>query len=114
MTPYYEKNKNKLLVQQKKYNKSEAGKATRRRARNKLRIKHKKIVTQYLECHPCIHCGENRIVCLAFHHRNPNEKKNSVSMMHNCTTKALLSEISKCDILCHNCHAIEHEKTRQS
>ena len=42
-----------------------------------------------------------------FHHRDPSEKSFG---LHNCdrALKKLLAEADKCDLLCSNCHKLEH------
>lgn len=57
---------------------------------------------------PCIKCGEADIRCLDFHHRDPNEKDLAVGSMIKYSRKKILEEISKCDVLCANCHRKEH------
>ena len=56
----------------------------------------------------CLRGGESRWYCLAFHHRDPNEKDFDVSRMCLYSKKRILEEIAKCDCLCHNCHAEVH------
>lgn len=57
----------------------------------------------------CIQCGESHPACLDFHHRNPLDKKEEVGkMLRNCSKKAILLEIQKCDALCCNCHRKIH------
>lgn len=58
----------------------------------------------------CIKCGENHIGCLDFHHRDPSQKELEVTKMaHKKYGKdRILQEISKCDILCANCHRKLH------
>lgn len=60
----------------------------------------------------CIACGENHPACLQFHHRNRSEKSFTISHAiggrRNLSFRTLENEISKCDILCGNCHAKLH------
>lgn len=58
----------------------------------------------------CIKCGEDHPACLDFHHRNPDEKFMEIAnMVRNCFGIAkILEEISKCDVLCANCHRKLH------
>lgn len=57
----------------------------------------------------CIKCGENRIPCLDFHHRDPNEKESHIAnMVSHASRKRILAKIAKCDVLCANCHRMEH------
>ncbi len=72
----------------------------------------KQWLKRYKDQHCCIECGENHPACLQFHHRNREEK--SFTIGHDLggwryiTLKKLKEEISKCDILCGNCHAMWH------
>ena len=58
---------------------------------------------------PCVKCGEERWYLLDFHHRNPSIK--SFDILHDClrhNIEDIDKEISKCDILCKNCHSEFH------
>lgn len=63
----------------------------------------------------CIKCGESHPAVLDFHHRDPKEKEWSVSQMvqRAAPREKILEEISKCDVLCSNCHRIHHWEERQ-
>ena len=63
----------------------------------------------------CIKCGYNKCpASLGFHHRDPSEKEfwigglsermNSISDL----SESIKMEIDKCDLLCQNCHYLEH------
>lgn len=55
----------------------------------------------------CIRCGYRKnLSCLVFHHRDPKDKSFEITSrkLSNCSIDELELEISKCDILCHNCH----------
>ena len=60
----------------------------------------------------CDICGyKGSPAALDFHHRDPSEKKFTIS--NNLSSRnwdSILAEINKCDILCANCHRIEHDK----
>jgi DNA-directed RNA polymerase subunit RPC12/RpoP len=58
----------------------------------------------------CGKCGEKREYVLDFHHLNPNEKDETVARMtSNCyRIEKVLNEISKCVVLCSNCHREFH------
>lgn len=43
-----------------------------------------------------------------FHHINPSEKEFAIGRMANISWEKLKTEISKCELLCRNCHGIEH------
>ena len=51
--------------------------------------------------------GKN-IAAFEFHHRDPNEKDFKIGQCANKSWKVLLEELKKCDLLCSNCHNIEH------
>ena len=64
-------------------------------------------IREYKESHPCAHCGETDPVVLQFHHVRGKEFKVSyVATRSNWSTT--LAEISKCDVLCANCHLRHH------
>ena len=59
----------------------------------------------------CVECGENHPACIQFHHLHREEKSFTISHIIGRThisVKRLEKEISKCEILCGNCHAIRH------
>jgi hypothetical protein len=60
----------------------------------------------------CRVCHENHPECLAFHHIDPTQKTNQVSKLWlNPDASHVLSELSKCVLICCNCHARVHAKT---
>ena len=62
----------------------------------------------------CCRCGMNQFECLDFHHRNPNEKEKNISWaFRRWGQKRILAEITKCDVLCSNCHRTFHYKERK-
>lgn len=63
----------------------------------------------------CSRCPEKFIECLEFHHRDPDSKshilkeRGSYGMIHRkWSIDRIKLELSKCDLLCANCHRIEH------
>ncbi len=60
----------------------------------------------YKQTLSCSECHENDWRCLDFHHRDAKAKKFTVSLARRSgvSIKTLLDEISKCDVLCANCH----------
>lgn len=57
----------------------------------------------------CGKCGFSDPRALDFHHRDPSLKEFQVSTKAWQTSwKRLTDEAAKCDILCANCHRIEH------
>ncbi len=58
----------------------------------------------------CKICGINHPAVLDFHHVNPEEKFKDISILKwsGCSDEIFLKEIKKCEVLCANCHRIEH------
>ena len=58
---------------------------------------------------PCADCGvEQDIACMQFHHRIPEDKLFTIGAHVTRKWSALRDEISKCDIICANCHKMRH------
>lgn len=55
----------------------------------------------------CTCCGNNNILDLEFHHVS-GDKENNISTMINTRFSNVKKEISKCVLLCRNCHAELH------
>ena len=58
----------------------------------------------------CYRCGIHDFRCLEFHHLDPTTKAFNISteLGKSISIKRLLAEISKCIVLCANCHKLEH------
>jgi len=70
-------------------------------------------VFQFLQSHPCEHCGESDPYVLTFHHVNGQKKMNLSQMVNQgYSLEALLKEMGKCIVLCANCHMREEKKKR--
>lgn len=69
---------------------------------------------KYKSNHPCQYCGESRHYVLVFHHRDASEKDADIAKMlsNSVSVDRMLDEISKCDVLCANCHRALHWKER--
>ena len=78
-------------------------KATKERSKKNI-DKVRKLVIEYLQNNPCVVCGESDIVVLDFDHLS--DKSNSISRMISMGSswKTISKEISKCQVLCANCH----------
>jgi hypothetical protein len=88
------RHKNRLLEKRKQHN--EELKAWLRMYKSKL---------------SCVKCGESHPACLHFHHQDRAEKSftiGSIVARSYISVRRLEEEISKCDVLCGNCHAIYH------
>lgn len=59
----------------------------------------------------CVDCGiTGSSWIFDFHHKDPNEKEWSWGHHKTSNWKNLLKELTKCDLLCANCHRIRHEE----
>lgn len=95
-------------IHNKKHYKENRNLYRRRASDNKRRLYEWFIeITEGLSCSKC---GEDRRWCLDFHHPNPNEKEDNVSVLvANAHSKErILAEMDKCVALCKNCHADVH------
>lgn len=58
----------------------------------------------------CKRCGYDKCKrALAFHHLDPKTKSFNISGCHTRKWSEVQKELDKCIMLCHNCHAEEHE-----
>lgn len=70
---------------------------------------------EYKKTLKCQQCGESHVACLVFHHRNPDEKEFCIG--HSFVgkpEKQIKEEITKCDVLCANCHRKLHYNEKLS
>jgi hypothetical protein len=74
----------------------------------------KRFVADYLNCHPCVDCGERDLDVLEFDHIDPWRKAFSISKSYNYTLKAIKREIEKCAVRCANCHRKRHAEQRRA
>lgn len=63
----------------------------------------------------CKRCGETHPGCLEFHHLNPDLKEATLSFLagNNASQRILEAEVAKCEVVCANCHRIEHWEQRR-
>lgn len=45
---------------------------------------------------------------MEFHHRDPTQKDFTIADVANRAWEVIRAELDKCDLLCSNCHRIEH------
>lgn len=71
-----------------------------------VKLKYFGYIRTYLKSHPCIDCGESDILVLEFDHKDRDLKDVDISSLvrRMLSFKKLLSEISKCEVRCANCH----------
>lgn len=53
---------------------------------------------------PCEKCGESRVRCISFHHKEPHEKEFTIGTLRKSNINKIKAEIDKCVCLCLNCH----------
>lgn len=60
----------------------------------------------YMDGKKCVHCGESDIRTFEFDHIDPSKKSFGISkaVAEGLKWESILREISKCRILCANCH----------
>lgn len=67
-------------------------------------VEARKFIWNYLLEHPCEHCGEADPVVLEFDHIDPTTKFKAVTELATYKLERIAEEISKCRVLCANCH----------
>lgn len=77
--------------------------------RAKRRKQCRELILKYLLKNPCLECGEADPRVLDFNHIDPKTKKYNVASMAtgSISKKLIIEEISKCEVLCANCHRIK-------
>lgn len=64
--------------------------------------------TEYKKTLACVLCGEKEPACLDFHHLRDKDREVAVMVKNGAGKQAILDEISKCIIVCANCHRKIH------
>ena len=100
------------LCQRTVQNKWYATRGSEHRRRSRLnnrdrRHRNRKFLTEYLLAHPCVDCGEKNPVVLDFDHVK-GKKKDAVTKLASSlySIRKIKSEISKCEVVCANCHRV--------
>lgn len=67
------------------------------------------VIRAYKNGRGCDRCGEADARCLQFHHRDPSEKTFTIGKNGwQKPLEVLWDEVTKCDVLCANCHIKSH------
>ena len=74
-------------------------------SRNKKNYRH--VLRQLKSYLGCYNCGEDFYLCLEYHHLHLYEKYKNVSKLTGSLGE-LLDEVSKCIVMCTNCHRKLH------
>jgi hypothetical protein len=65
--------------------------------------------TQYKKTLSCNRCGYNDYRALEFHHfNNDKDEFDPCVIARKRSWKNVINELNKCEVLCSNCHRIEH------
>jgi hypothetical protein len=86
----------------------------KREFNRKNRRSNVKFLKEYKLTHPCVKCGEKDPSCLNFHHMDKFTKKYDIYNMKKCSQKLIIEEITKCEIICVNCHAKLHNNSYEN
>lgn len=91
------------------YQRGERHKAQVRELTKALRQKKVRVVGWAKKLSGCQRCGWNKHPAgLDFHHRDPGEKEICVGYLMTKSWERIIAEMRKCDVLCANCHRVEH------
>jgi hypothetical protein len=76
--------------------------------------KTQKWLREYKDSLKCEKCGFDNPLALDFHHIDPIEKEMTISsiVLTGRSISRILEEITKCTVLCANCHRILHGELR--
>src|SRR5688572_13154960 len=107
--------RNPTKAQQARWNRTfyQKHKAARVALNRRKRAEMRRFIDQYKCDHPCP-CGESHIACLVFHHPDPKLKCFDIGRADSrmWSLKRLLEEMTKCQVLCANCHLKLHWRER--
>lgn len=80
------------------------------------RFKFRAFVKEYygfsFECNKCGYTSE-LFAPFDLHHRNPDDKEGTPSQLFKQSFDRFRKEVEKCDLVCANCHRIEHYNKKQ-
>lgn len=99
-----EKNADKMREYRKTHYKKNKEQYYKRNEEKKFRLK---LIISKVKSSGCKYCGELESCCLDFHHLR-DKKFNISQMSKKGSLEKLLEEISKCEIVCSNCHRKIH------
>jgi hypothetical protein len=82
----------------------------RRDSRDRREIA-REYVFEYLLAHPCVDCGNTNPVVLTFDHVSGTKTANLADLVtHGYSMQTIQTEMAKCEVVCHNCHAVRTQK----
>ncbi len=71
--------------------------------KQRLAIERTRYLLDYFSLNPCVDCGESDPLVLEFDHLR-DKRFNIASAIRNRNWVSILEEISKCEVVCANCH----------
>ena len=81
--------------------------------RNKALVLQIKLAAQ--ECYDCgLTITPDTLYMFDFDHREPRQKKFTLSMVRTESVQAIVEEAAKCDVVCKNCHAHRTHRQRRA
>lgn len=108
---YYQNNKETLKAKKNDYYQRNAEKVKRNERQRRME---RKIIAMNFIGDGCSRCEMKHPAAIDFHHKNTEEKLFSIGDMltsrRQVPDDVLKIEVEKCELLCKNCHAIEHCK----
>lgn len=108
---YRKKNKERIRISKQQYEKKNKVKIRLRR------LEYKKDFIKYKQTLCCARCGisgKKNPEILDFHHKDPSTKKFGIAWQGGkFPAQSVVDEITKCLVLCANCHRIEHTLLRK-
>lgn len=85
--------------------------ATEKKRRDKVR----QLVREYKGDRGCSRCPEHRPACLDFHHVGDDKEFNVADALRNgYGIPRIMAEIAKCEVICANCHRVQHANAEDS
>lgn len=85
-------------------NKSVEAKLRKQKLQRERHNFNRDFVWNYLLENPCETCGEGDPIVLEFDHVDQSTKEFEISAMYGYALEKIVNEISKCRVLCANCH----------
>jgi hypothetical protein len=74
--------------------------------KNDRKNRAREFVREYLSDKKCTDCSENRAIVLEFDHLSDKDENISKLVQWGASNARILKEISKCEVVCANCHRI--------
>ena len=80
--------------------------------RKRRRDVHRSRVDAYKAASGCLRCDIKDPIILQFHHPKPNKGSVSALVQSGAKWDRIEAEIAECEVLCFNCHCLEHQKCK--